>query len=101
MTNVAVIGAGVMGSNHARVAAGLGGVTLVAVVDPDLDRAKALAGPLGAIALATLDELWTALSDGVEAEAAIVATPTAGHVATARTLIDHGVGVLVEKPLAA
>ena len=31
---VGVIGAGVMGSNHARVLAGLPGVTLVGIVDP-------------------------------------------------------------------
>jgi len=55
---VGVVGAGVMGSNHARVLAGLPGVTLVGIVDPLPEhraRATALAG---CRAFAELDELF-------------------------------------------
>lgn len=38
---LAVVGAGVMGANHCRIAASLPGVSLVGVVDADHDRAEA------------------------------------------------------------
>src|SRR3954453_15719628 len=53
---VGVVGAGVMGSNHARVLAGLPGVKLVGIVDP-LPEHRALATALvGCRALADLEE---------------------------------------------
>ena len=57
---VGVVGAGVMGSNHARVLAGLPGVTLVGVVDPSpthLTRTTELANCQG---FETLDQLLAA-----------------------------------------
>ncbi len=101
MTNIVVVGAGVMGSNHARVAAGLPGMELVAVVDLDLERAKAVAGPLGARAFATVEEVFATVGADEQPRAAVVATPTAFHASTATALIDRGVAVLVEKPIAA
>ena len=92
---MAVVGAGIMGTNHARVAKLLPGVELVAVADPDLAKARAAAGTLGARAVASVGEL------AGELDAAIIAVPTALHVDTALALIDDGVHVLVEKPLAA
>jgi len=61
---VGVIGAGVMGSNHARVLAGLPDTTLVGVVDP-LPAHRARATELaGCRTFAGLDEL---IAEGVEA----------------------------------
>src|SRR5947199_1878138 len=71
---VGVIGAGVMGSNHARVLAGLPGVSLVGVVDPSpahLTRTTELANCQG---FATLDQLFAAGVDAVT-----VAAPTHLH----------------------
>src|SRR5436190_11921500 len=71
---VGVIGAGVMGSNHARVLAGLPDVTLVGIVDPlpeHRDRAVEL---VGCRAFAGLEEL---LAEGVDA--VTVAAPTHLH----------------------
>ena len=43
MPDLAIVGAGIMGANHGRVASALAGVRLTAVCDTDADRAKALA----------------------------------------------------------
>lgn len=93
---LAVVGAGVMGANHARVARSLPGVELVAVVDEDPERAKAAAGPADAVALGTLDELM-----GVEGlDAVVLAVPTTAHHPAALQCLRAGLHVLVEKPIA-
>ncbi|MGX9426446.1 MULTISPECIES: Gfo/Idh/MocA family protein [Bradyrhizobium] len=92
---VGVIGAGVMGSNHARVLAGLPEVTLVGIVDPLAEhRARAIA-LVGCRAFATLDEL---LAEGVDA--VTIAAPTHLHHEIALTCIAQNVHILVEKPVA-
>ena len=92
---VAVVGTGIMGSNHVRVMSQLADVELVAVVDADLDRAKAAALKSGARACASIDDLPS------DVEAAVIAVPTSLHLETAITLVGRGISVLVEKPLAA
>ena len=101
LINVAVVGAGAFGRNHARVYRELGeqglGVRLVGVVDPDLARADAVAGEFGCRAFGSVEQLLTTHS---EVQAASVAVPTVGHLAVARQLMEAGVDVLIEKPLA-
>src|ERR1700732_2919271 len=92
---VGVIGAGVMGSNHARVLAGLPDTTLVGIVDPlpaHRTRATELAG---CRTFATLDEL---IAEGVDA--LTIAAPTHLHHEIALACIARGVHILVEKPIA-
>jgi len=91
---LAVIGAGIMGTNHARVANSLPSIDLVAVVDTDRARAAAAAAASGARVATAVDEV---LGD---IEAAVIAVPTRFHLETAQQLMDAGVHVLVEKPLA-
>jgi predicted dehydrogenase len=92
---VGVIGAGVMGSNHGRVLAGLPGVTLVGIVDP-LPAHRARATEMtGCSTFGTLDEL---LAVGVDA--VTIAAPTHLHHEIALICIARGVHVLVEKPIA-
>src|SRR3954463_8501971 len=91
---LAVIGSGIMGTNHARVATGLPGVELVAVVDPDRERSEKLAAAFGARAVTDVCELPSLV------DAAVVATPTQFHAPVAHELITAGVDVLVEKPIA-
>jgi predicted dehydrogenase len=91
---VAVVGVGIMGTNHARVVKQLPDAELVAVVDRDLERAHAIAKSPDIEVCATVDDLTVAV------DAAIVAVPTAFHVATALSLIGRGIHLLVEKPLA-
>lgn len=91
---VAVIGAGHMGRHHVRKYSEMAGARLVAVIDTDLERARALAEPLGA-QYAT--ELTPELGD---VGAVSVAVPTAHHLAAARPLLERGIALLIEKPLA-
>ena len=97
---VAVIGAGAFGRNHARVYHKLQkrgeAVELAAVVDTDAARAQAVAGQFGARACRTVVELLKT----VHVDAASVAVPTVHHAEIARVLLQHGVDVLIEKPLA-
>jgi predicted dehydrogenase len=99
--NVAVIGVGAFGRNHARVYQQLqqtGGVRLVGVVDPDTARADAVAREFGCKAFGSIEQMLTTHG---EVQAASVAVPTVLHLQVARSLMEAGVDVLVEKPLAA
>jgi len=92
---VGVIGAGVMGSNHARVLAGLPDTTLVGIVDP-LPAHRARATELtGCRAFTNLDEL---VAEGVDA--VTIAAPTHLHHEISLACIARGIHVLVEKPIA-
>lgn len=91
---VAVIGAGSFGRNHLRVIRQSGRATLAAVVDINRDRAAEAAAQYECEALTSIDGL-----DG-KADAAIVATPTLTHCEIATALIERGIDVLVEKPIA-
>ncbi len=91
---VAVIGAGRMGAHHARVYGELPGCKLVGIVDKDLTRGREVAEKHGTDAFLSLAELTTDL------DAASVAVPTVYHAEVAIPLLERGVHVLVEKPLA-
>jgi predicted dehydrogenase len=97
---VAVIGAGAFGSNHARVYDDLRkrgeAVELVAVVDSDATRAQAVARRFGARTLRSVGELL----DTTRVDAASVAVPTMQHGEVGKALLQAGVDVLIEKPLA-
>ncbi len=94
---VAVVGSGYMGSLHARKLAQLsreGEARLVGVYDADPDRAAAIAAELEVPVLHDLDEVVAA------ADAACVAVPTVRHCEVSLELIERGLDVLVEKPIA-
>jgi predicted dehydrogenase len=96
-----VIGIGAFGRNHARVYQQLqqaGSVRLVGVVDPDTSRADAMASEFGCKAFGSVEQMLTTHS---EVQAASVAVPTVLHLPVARDLMEAGVDVLIEKPLAA
>jgi predicted dehydrogenase len=92
---VGVIGAGVMGSNHGRVLAGLPGVALVGIVDPMPEHRTRANDMIGCATFGTLDELIAA---GVDA--LTIAAPTHLHHEIALSCIARGIHVLVEKPIA-
>lgn len=98
---MAVIGVGAFGRNHARVYHQLAKdgepVRLVGVVDPDVQRADAVAREFDCKAFGSIEQLTTTHS---EVQAASVAVPTAFHLESARRLMEAGVDVLIEKPLA-
>ncbi len=92
---------GAFGRNHARVYHQLAQqgepVQLAAVVDPDVARADAVAREYGARAFGSVEQL---ISTRGEIQAASVAVPTIHHLQVARTLMEAGIDVLIEKPLA-
>lgn len=94
MVDLAVIGAGSMGSLHARVAMGLRDATLRYVVDPDPEVGGAVAAQVGVEHASHLEEILDRV------DAAIVAVPTALHRSIGETLLAAGVHVLMEKPIA-
>ena len=96
-----MVGVGAFGRNHARVYSQLqqaGSVRLVGVVDRDTARADAVAREFGCKAFGSVEQMLTTHS---EVQAASVAVPTILHLDVARALMESGVDVLIEKPLAA
>jgi len=94
---VAVIGAGAFGRNHARVYRQLqqeGAAELAAIVDTDSVRAAAVSREFGNPPCLPLSELHGSV------DAASVAVPTVEHLKVARALMEAGIDVLIEKPLA-
>lgn len=91
---VAVIGAGRMGRHHARVYSSQPNCELVAIVDKDLPRAETIAKEFGGVAVTRVADVPGDL------DAATVAVPTVYHAEVAIPLIERGVAVLIEKPLA-
>jgi predicted dehydrogenase len=92
---IGIIGAGVMGANHARLAMGLRDARLTVVVDPDESKGQVVAEQVGARHVRRYSEAID------EFDAAIVAVPTPLHEAIVCDLLKSGIHVLVEKPIAA
>jgi len=82
-----IVGAGSIGMRHVGCARASNAVRLTAVVDP------VARGGLDVVA--SLDDVPS------DTRAAIIATPTGDHFATAMACLDRGWVVLVEKPLTA
>jgi predicted dehydrogenase len=93
---VGVAGVGVMGRNHARVLADLRDYDLTHVFDMDAVTAQGVADVYGATALTTAEAFVDAGLD-----AAVVSTPNRTHADLGVALLERGVHVLVEKPIAA
>src|SRR5580704_9378828 len=89
------------GRNHARVYHQLAQeglpVRLVGVVDCDTARAGAVAREFGCRSFGSIEQLITTHS---EVQAASVAVPTIHHLNAAQQLMEAGIDVLIEKPLA-
>ena len=90
-----VAGAGVMGRNHARVLAEVQGVDLTTIFDPDAVTGQGVADLYGANAVTTAEAFVDAGLD-----CAVVATPNRFHADLGVALLEKGVHVLVEKPIA-
>ncbi len=91
---------GVFGRNHARVYRQLEqegeSIRLTAIADLDVARAEAVASEYGVPAFGSLEQLIA----GSKIQAASVAVPTIHHLVVARMLMESGIDVLIEKPLA-
>ena len=87
-----VIGIGTMGINHARVYSEIS--DLIAVSDTDPNRQELANKRFGAQTFSDPIEL---IESGVEA--VTIATPTSTHFEIAKTAIERGIHVLIEKPI--
>ena len=92
---VAVVGAGDFGRNHARVYRELEGAELAGIVDADPLRAVQVAKEFSAEVLPNLESL------AGRVDAASVAVPTVEHARVGCRLLELGIDVIVEKPMAA
>lgn len=99
---MAVVGVGAFGRHHARVYRELEQrgepLRLAAVVDTNLEQARSVAQQYSAAAFSSIEQM---LASEVSIQAASVAAPTIFHLKTARALMDAGIDVLIEKPVAA
>lgn len=91
--NVAVIGVGHLGKEHARIYQAMDGVRLVGVVDTNATRARTIARKLN---VPGLQDYRSILGD---VQAASVVVPTVAHFDIARELLAHRIPILVEKPM--
>ncbi len=98
MTRVGVVGAGPMGRLHARTVRRLADrghpCQLVRVFDRHVGRAEVLAAETGAAASDHLDAF------AEQVDVVIIAVPAAAHLDLSKALLDRGLDLLVEKPLA-
>jgi len=91
----AVVGAGKMGTIHAKVYDQLPQSEFVAVVDIDANKAQKLADQYNCPASAECGDILD------KVDAVTIATPTVTHLKLAKIFIKNKIAVLIEKPLAA
>ena len=85
---IVVIGAGVMGKNHARVLSNLG--HLAGVIDVDEESARLIGKRYNVPYSSKIEDL--------DFDSAVIATPTVTHYEIGKKLIGEGKNVLIEKP---
>src|SRR4051812_13021700 len=91
--SIAVVGTGSMGSLHARVLSSSARADLAVVIEPREDVGRSVADRFGAA--------WAPDLSGLESvDAVIVAAATHAHHPLALEVIDAGLPLLVEKPVA-
>ena len=92
---IGLIGVGRIGVFHASTLRGLPGVDSLIITDADLDRARQVAGELGAQTAGSVTELLEAGVDGL-----VIAAPTGTHPELIKRGVQAGVPVFCEKPVA-
>jgi myo-inositol 2-dehydrogenase/D-chiro-inositol 1-dehydrogenase len=93
--NIAIVGCGAIGRAHARGYAAIEGVRVTHVVDPDDAAAGSLAAEIdGAECLSDLDGMPESV------DLVSLTTPPATHYALAGRILERGMPLFCEKPLA-
>jgi len=95
MTRIALLGAGLIGREHAELLKAHAGVEIAAICDPS-PEAKAVAERLSVPHHAD----YVSMLDQVKPDGAIVALPNQLHAPAAIACIERGVACLIEKPIA-
>lgn len=93
--NIALIGCGRWGANHARVLEEMPDCNFRGCVDPSEDRRQVMAQRYGVPCVETFNEL----REFNHVEAAVVAVPAHLHNSMVLNCLDAGLHVLCEKPL--
>lgn len=94
---LAVVGCGAIANAYAEAASRVDGLFLAAAIDRDARAASAFAAARGARAFAGLEEF---LHSGLAVDGALVLTPPDAHESVSTALLQRGLPVLCEKPLA-
>ncbi len=94
MIRTAVVGTGNFGKNHARIVHRSARAQLAGIVEPDAARAEAVSAEYGCRVFPSLESLQG------QVDAAIVAAPTNLHASIGTALLESGIDVLMEKPIA-
>lgn len=90
---LALVGAGQMGTSHARIIAESSLADLAVVIDVDAEAAKRVAGTYDSVPS-------TNLADAIDCDGVIIAGSTAARVECVLPLLEAGLPMLVEKPFA-
>jgi predicted dehydrogenase len=96
-TTIGVIGAGYIAGRHVATLSAVPDTAVVAVCDPQRDRATSLAARCGARAYAD----YEAMLAETPVDAVYVCVPPAAHGSPERAALRRGLPIFVEKPLAA
>jgi len=88
-----VVGVGYLGKFHAEKYSRMEDVELVGVVDPDRSQADTVAKNVGAAAFYDIADLFG------KVDAVSVAAPTPLHHEIGKAFLEHGIDVLMEKPI--
>jgi len=91
---VGVVGVGYLGRFHALIYSRMPDLELVGVVDTNLDTARAVAAESGCEVFESGGELIG------KVDAVSIVVPTTAHLEQARPLLEAGVHMLMEKPIA-
>jgi myo-inositol 2-dehydrogenase / D-chiro-inositol 1-dehydrogenase len=95
ITRIGMVGAGGVAQRHARVLSGFTDVQVAGIADVVPAAAEKLASACGARVFGTVGELLTAGVDAV-----YVCVPPFAHGPAERAIIDAGIPLFVEKPIA-
>jgi predicted dehydrogenase len=91
---IGVIGVGALGFHHARLLRDIPNATFVGIHDANAARAASVAAELGIRAFDSVPGLLA------EVDAATIVVPTPAHHAVARSALERGIHLLIEKPIA-
>jgi predicted dehydrogenase len=91
------VGLGWIGRHRMEAVKRAGAARVAAIVDPDRAAAREAASATGCQAV--FADLEPAISDGLELDGVVIATPTALHAAQARQALERGIPVFCQKPL--
>lgn len=94
-TNIAIIGAGYMATEHARAFAAQPNTRIVGVTSRTRERAEVLAQPYGAAVFDDIDTLWSE----TRADAVVVAVSELAMAGVCDTVFRHPWACLLEKPV--